>query len=467
VLNALKNYPITIVISVLVTIAFILFQPSDVETLQLPVLYPVKLIAASFLHVNAVHYLSNLVLWCVLGYYLEPKISRRQFITIVILAILMGGALETVLFGPNFVGLSGACYGLLGAVIWQRFSQGRGTKGFRKGVFILFVMSVLDPVFNLIASPGQIAYAAHTGGLMAGFLSSLGFGKGQGQGQGSEPHRIIRPMTEADIKPVLEIIYDHDEDDGEEAEAAFEETLADKYVMEFEGRMMGMTGFRPDPDTANTAWLSFTYIHEFFQRRGNAHWMMLALRDILEESGIERLFIATSDYIDEDTGEDIYLPARNFYENKLNARYELKIDDFYAPGESKYIYSLPVTDRSEQSEPVNVNTKARFVGLGEASESDTSYVTLWEEDMGQGDMGEDTNDDTRENTQSHLPTKSLYELIDEVKSYGGKALFVTLPDYISNHHTKELREAGFKDIGTLQDYFAKDIGEVHWGLYFD
>lgn len=289
---------------------------------------------------------------------------------------------------------------------------------------------------------------------MAGLLSSLGFGKG---GVPEQPHRILRPMMESDIKPILEIIYAHDEDDGEEAEEVFSRSLANKYVMEYEGRVMGMTGFRADDYSPETAWLSFTYIHDYFRRKGNAYWMMLELRKLLEGNGIRRLFIATSDYEDEDTGDDIYLPARNFYEYKLNAERELRVDDYYAPGESKYIYSLPVTS-SDDAAPAKQpeNHKARFVGLDEADESDTSYVALWEE-IEPGD----------EEPKSKLPTKSFGEMIEEIQSYNGKALFVTLPDYISVVHAAELEAHGFRKLGTLSDYFGPGIDEVYWGFYFE
>ena len=219
--------------------------------------------------------------------------------------------------------------------------------------------------------------------------------------------------------------------------------------------MIGMTGYRPEPDTRHAAWLSFTYIQEDFRKTGNAYWMMLQLRDVLEARGIERLFIATSDYVDEETGEDIYLPARNFYENKLNAEREIRLENFYAPGEARYIYSLPVIDRTSAATPPPEGVKARFVGLDEASESDTSYVVVWEEQI--GDMPD---------PESKLATKSLQDLVAEVSTYSGRALFVTLPDYISAQHSRELRDAGFRELGTLRDYFSKNVGEVHWGLYF-
>lgn len=459
--NSLKARPVTVIIALFTLASFFIFKPTTIDVFgNLPhglsyVLYPFKLIAGSFLHVHAQHLAFNLLIWSLAGYYIEPKVGSKKLLSVVLLASLIGGIAETVLYDSQFIGLSAACYGLIGLIIWYDVARGKALIGFLRGAALTTLFAIADTALNIFASPDHIAYAAHIGGLMAGFLSSLGFGKGGND----EPHRILRPMTEADIKPILEIIYDHDEDDGEDAEKAFAQSLADKYVMEFEGRVMGMTGFRADDHSPNTAWLSFTYIHDYFRKRGNAYWMMLELRNLLEAAGIKRLFIATSDYEDEETGEDIYLAARTFYEDKLNAERELRVDDYYAPGESKYIYSLPVSSDNIEGEapsPALEAHTARFVGLDEADESDTSYVTLWEEM---------TPEDTE--PKSKLPTKTFNEMIEEVKSYGGKAIFVTLPDYISRNHETELNAAGFKTVGTLTDYFAPGIDEVYWGLYFD
>ena len=458
-----RHFPVTCAITALTIIGFLAFQPSDIEVFaQISqgkgqaaswALYPVKVILGSFLHVNFFHILSNLTIWIIAGIYVETAIGSRGFIVIAFAAALFGGLLETLWVDPKFVGLSSACYGLIGFVIWQKFAKNKGAQGIGMSFAAAILFAAVDTTFNFVAVSGQIAYTAHIGGLMAGLLSSFGLNN---MGKDKGPNRIFRPMTVSDINPILEIIYDHDEDDGEDAEAAFSQSLDDKYVMEFEGRIMGMTGFRTDTDAENTAWLSYTYTHHYFRKNGNAYWMMIELRNVLLNRGIERLFIATSDYIDEDTGEDIYLAARNFYENKLNAEREIRINDFYAPGESKYIYSLPVNERSVAKTVPNIAAKARFVGLDEAAESDTSYVVLWEDDPA---------DTTRE--PSNLPTKSLEALIDEVRSYSGKALFLTLPDYISQRHSIELRTAGFTEIGTLRDYFSKGVGEVYWGLYFE
>jgi len=61
----------------------------------------------------------------------------------------------------------------------------------------------------------------------------------------------------------------------------------------------------------------------------------------------------------------------------------------------------------------------------------------------------------------------LAQLIEEVDSYNGKTLFVTLPDIVSAKHEAELKVAGFKDIGSLGDYYSAGVDEVWWSRRFD
>ena len=452
-LTSLKKNPVTLTFAALTIFGFLFFTPSDIAVfndLAVPYLYlllPVKLVLGALLHLNLFHLVTNLVIWIAAGLHLETDIGSKSLLGITLAAIIIGGVLETLLVNANFIGLSSACYGLIGLIIWNRIGV---SQGLAIGLIAIVLIGGLDFIFNWGANNREIAYGAHFGGLMAGFFSGFGLG----QKNTNSAKAVFRPMQDYDIESVLDIIYAHDEDDGEEAAAAFKKTLEHKFVLALGRQVIGMTGFRPDPDAPRTAWLSFTYIHEDFRQNGHAYWMMLQLRDVLQAHDIERLFIATSDYIDEDSGEDIYLAARNFYEYKLNAEREILIENFYGPGEARYIYSLPVTEQVASPSPRPDNVKARFVGLNQAAESDTSYVAEWEELI-----------DGEANAESKLETKSLQDLIDEVSSYNGKALFVTLPDYISDQHVQELRGAGFREIGTLRDYFAKGVGETYWGLY--
>ena len=433
-------------------VGFVGFKPSDIAVFPTTIM-PIKLLSASFLHLNLSHLVMNLAFWIIAGCHLEARSGSKAFIIIFILSTLIGGVLETLILDEKFIGLSAACYGVLGALIYKHTQEENRKKPLLHGLTLLIAFAAIDIGLNLFIRSYQVANFAHAGGLMAGFLSSFGFGKNNTD----TPNRTFRPMEEFDVAAILEIIYEHDEDDGAEAEAAFAKTLADKYVMTYEGRVMGMTGFRVDPYVPETAWLSFTYIHDFFRKRGNAYWMMLELRDVLERAGVRRLFISTSDYIDEQTGEDIYLPARNFYEHKLNAKRELYIENFYAPNESKYIYSLPTGSDATSSQAPSIPTEntVRFVGLEDAPESETSYTVLWEE-MTPGNM------DPKNNRE----TKTFSQMIAELESYRGKALFLSLPNYLSDNHSHELRDAGFRELGVLDEYYGIGISEVHWGQYF-
>ena len=238
ILETLRKCPFTLLISAATVLGFVFFKPADIEVFSASLIL-VKLVFASFLHLNLNHLILNLGLWLVIGWHLEPQIGTKRLIFVAVLSTLVGGLLETVLIDSRFIGLSAACYGLLGVLIWQRFAEGKGARGFLQSLMLVIVLAALDMAFNSSISSQQVANAAHTGGLMAGLFSSLGFGRKQGD----TPNRIFRPMEDSDVAPILEIIYDHDEDDGEEAEEAFEETLADKYVMTYEGRVMGTVSY--------------------------------------------------------------------------------------------------------------------------------------------------------------------------------------------------------------------------------
>ena len=280
---------------------------------------------------------------------------------------------------------------------------------------------------------------------MAGLFSALGLGKRR-----SESGLEFRPMGPGDVDEVLDIIHAFDEDDAAEAQASFERDMSCKYIVEAGGAIIGMSGYTVAEGASGVAWLSWTYVREDSRRRGAAFYMMMELRRVLEKKGFRKVFIATSDYKDEDTGEDIYAPARRFYERKLNARRELMIRDYYDVGESKYIYSLPVIDVPMEGAPADRSFHAEFSDIGLADESETGFVLLWDE------------------TQDASPQKAnLAKLIDRAKAKNAHAIFASLPPALSDNARTDLSVAGFSQIGKLHDYYAAGADDVYWALWFE
>lgn len=450
-IKELIRFPVTLSIILLCLGMFFMSGPETLSRFEYPnaslleaVLLPVRLLYASFLHTDIVHLGLNLAVWSLLGMEVEPEVGSSRFVLLYVFATLLGGAVEGAFFDLSFVGLSAACFALLAWIVWNALARTKGMRGAIIAIGIIAGILLVETLIAEIVRAGSTAYGAHVGGSVAGLFAALGLGHKSHNGM------TFRPMKHGDVSPVLDIIYDFDEDDGEEAEESFERGLQNKYIIEIEGRVAAMSGFSHEDQAQGVAWLSWTYVHPDYQRHGVAFYMMQQLRDVLEKGGYRKIFIATSDYVDEDTGEDVYAPARKFYQSKLNARREIVVKDYYDVGESKYVYSLPVIDVHTEPAPMDDSFHPQFVDLDLADESETGYVILWDESQQRSDQ-----------------TVALKSLIDKARSKGAHAVFLTLTPTLSHNAKTDLTLAGFTQIGKLSDYYAPGVDDIYWALYFD
>lgn len=129
-----------------------------------------RLITPIFPHGNLLHLFFNM--WVLYG--LGPQVENRRggirFAGIVLLLALASNVLQYAMVGPNFLGMSGVVYGLLG-YIWMRqvfdprsaYMISDSTIAF---MLIFFAMGFLG---DFTSSGGSgIANWAHAGGLLAG-----------------------------------------------------------------------------------------------------------------------------------------------------------------------------------------------------------------------------------------------------------------------------------------------------------
>lgn len=412
-------------------------------------LAPVYFFATNFFHLSTAHLGLNLVIWIIIAGRYERLNGPAKLAVLMILASLLGGSLEWITSDLNFAGLSVTIYALLAAYIHDEVTaSGRFSAS---GKFFTCLMSLVL-VFVIIGIEAIMAYptgqktalGAHVGGALAGLFSKFS------RGTTTQNGMTFRPMVAEDIDPVLGIIFEFDEDDGEEAQVSFSETLQHKYVVDINGRAVGMSGFTIDDHGPGIAWLSWTYVDENHQRQGIGFFMMQQIRDELMNANIRKVFIATSDYKDEDDGTDIYAPARNFYERKLNARREMVVKDYYDRGESKYVYSLPVIEPTGSPVVQGEGFYPVFIDLHNADESETGFVIGWEETQTPQDQ-----------------TGALMGLLDQARQKNGHAVFVSMPSGLSVNGASYLTAAGFKQIGRVSDYYAFGVDDTYWAHYFE
>jgi membrane associated rhomboid family serine protease len=99
-----------------------------------------------------------------IGRILEPGIGRVNF-TIVYFVSLLAGSFGALLFQPDYftVGASGACFGVLGALIVV--AHARGISIWQSGLGMTLLINI---VFSL--SIQGISIGGHLGGLVAGLI---------------------------------------------------------------------------------------------------------------------------------------------------------------------------------------------------------------------------------------------------------------------------------------------------------
>lgn len=252
----------------------------------------------------------------------------------------------------------------------------------------------------------------------------------------------FRPMKKEDISDVLEIIYDHDEDDGEWAEKTFSGSgVENHYVVTFEGKVAGSTGISYAEGTDGTYWLSWTYIDSDHQSQKIGTIMLLRLFDILKKQKARKVFVSLSDYVDPEDGP-IYKKAIKLYK-AAGFKEEIVHRDYYEPGEAEMIYGCtlaqPLPGRNEDDD--------RGIVLGELFEVDETedvYAIDWEFHDG-----------------SCFTDSDLSSRCEKAKNAGARSVFISFPSNLTSV-IEPLKAAGFSPCGMLEDFYKDGLHEFQF-----
>ena len=121
------------------------------------------------MHFEPIHLLFNLVWWWFLGGRIERVVGSGTLLLLFVAGALLSNLLQGVLVGPNFLGLSGAVYALLGYVA---VSQKRYPELAIPPAYIGFMLVWVVLGFAGVLG-AQIANYAHLGGLLVGAMQGL------------------------------------------------------------------------------------------------------------------------------------------------------------------------------------------------------------------------------------------------------------------------------------------------------
>ncbi len=260
--------------------------------------------------------------------------------------------------------------------------------------------------------------------------------------------KLLREMQADDIDAVVAIIDTHDDDDAEEAERDYHEVggFYDQFVLEQEGKVIGVTGFKTPPGCEQTHWLSWTYIHEDYTNQGLGRKMLTELIEHLKEQGARKLFIKVSDYVS-DEGEALYAAALHLYQ-KLGFVIEITHEDFYDEGESQMILGMRLKPINDQAVVIEEQLPIQFNAIYEIAETEDAYSFGWHD---QGD--------------ALFSVADVEVGLESAKEEEARAVFLTFPsNYFGIGDT--LLRAGFQRAGRLDDYYEDGIHEDHYSYRF-
>jgi len=261
----------------------------------------------------------------------------------------------------------------------------------------------------------------------------------------------IRKMELGDLRHVLKIIENHDEDDGEAAEQDYENRGFDhQFVLEVDGRVVGVTGYRSIEGCDRSFWLSWTYLKPEYHRQGLGKQMVRYILDELQSQNGRKLFVKVSDYEDPEDGK-IYAAALALYEG-FGFKLEVKNDDFYDEGEAQLILGFQLSGEGTDEEVLVADEKPciQFNALFEIAETEGCYSFGWTVAKKKPLFG-----------KKFFTVNDLQVGLQSTKESGGRAVFITFPSNIPEIH-EPLQKAGFERVGVLSDYYEQGVHELHF-----
>jgi membrane associated rhomboid family serine protease len=124
-----------------------------------------RIVTSGFLHYSLLHIAFNMFFLYVMGTMLEPAIGRVNFAAVYFTSLL-AGSFGALLFEPGVltVGASGACFGVLGALLVV--ARNRGIPIWQSGLGLTLMINI---VFSV--SVAGISIGGHLGGLVGGLIT--------------------------------------------------------------------------------------------------------------------------------------------------------------------------------------------------------------------------------------------------------------------------------------------------------
>ena len=132
---------------------------------------PWRLIGPAFFHFSLLHIVFNSMWWWQLGGSIEKLLGKGMLITLLLVSAIASNVAQYYVSGPNFGGLSGVVYALVGFVWWFGYLVPDKGLSLSKPIIIFLLFWIVLGFADLL--PINMANTAHLVGLISGCLLAL------------------------------------------------------------------------------------------------------------------------------------------------------------------------------------------------------------------------------------------------------------------------------------------------------
>lgn len=130
-----------------------------------------RVFTPSLMHFSILHITFNLLWWWYLGGKIENKLGTRPLLFLLIAAGTLPSILQFYMTGPNFGGLSGVVYAVVGYTWLMGIRKPDAGIGLPQSYMAFMLIWLVLGFTDLLGMP--IANGAHIGGLLVGLAQAL------------------------------------------------------------------------------------------------------------------------------------------------------------------------------------------------------------------------------------------------------------------------------------------------------
>jgi GlpG protein len=130
-----------------------------------------RLLGPAFIHFSTLHIAFNLLWWWILARQIEQTFGSSSLLLLFLFTALTSNVAQLVIDGPNFGGLSGVVYGLVGCVWWLGWLKPNWGIGLPKPLIGFLLIWLVIGYADILWI--HMANTVHTVGLLAGCLFAL------------------------------------------------------------------------------------------------------------------------------------------------------------------------------------------------------------------------------------------------------------------------------------------------------